>query len=47
MRNFIIGIAIGLVLGGGVAWAAMRISLQDGAGNELGNTANPINISQQ
>lgn len=44
MRNFIMGLIVGILLGGGVAWAAMRVSLQDGTGNEVGTTSNPLYI---
>ena len=44
MRNFIIGLIVGLIIGGGVCWAAMRVSLQDGTGNEVGTTSNPLYI---
>ena len=42
MKNFLIGIMCGLVLSGGVAWAATRCSLQDGIGREVGTTSNPL-----
>lgn len=45
MRNIIIGIIIGLFLGAGIAWAAMRIQLDDGNGNILGTTTSPLNIT--
>jgi len=45
MRNFIFGLLIGLVLGGGIAWAAtVYISLQDASGTEFGTESNPIYI---
>lgn len=44
MRNLLIGIIIGLTLGGGMAWAATRCSLQSGDGRELGTTTNPLYI---
>lgn len=45
MRNFIIGLICGLILGGGIGWAASRIQLDDGNGNLLGTTANPLYIT--
>jgi hypothetical protein len=45
MKNIIIGIVIGLILGSTIAWAAMRIQLDDGNGNILGTTASPLYIT--
>lgn len=43
MRKYIIGFVIGFVLGNIVmAYAAQRITLQDGDGNVIGTTANPL-----
>lgn len=42
--NIFIGIVIGMALGGSIAWAAMRITLQSGSGIEAGTTANPLVI---
>ena len=44
MKNLIIGLLIGLVLGGGIALAAQGLVLQSGNGRELGTTANPMYI---
>ena len=44
MRNFIVGLMIGLLLGGGIAWAATRAVLQGGNGQELGTAANPLQV---
>lgn len=46
MRKFIIGLIMGLVLGGGIAWAAaQRTILLDSQENPLGTTEHPIFIS--
>jgi hypothetical protein len=45
MKRFILGLVIGLVIGGGVAFAASRIVLVNGTGNEIGNTSNPVYVS--
>jgi hypothetical protein len=44
MKNLFIGFIIGLILGGGIAWAATRAVLQSGSGEELGTTTNPLYI---
>lgn len=44
MRNFVIGMIIGTLLGGTLAWAATRVTLQSGNGAELGTTSNPLFI---
>ena len=46
MKKFLVGFLLGMLLGGGIAWAATRAVLQDGNGNELGTAANPLYISQ-
>lgn len=46
MKKFIVGLLIGLTLGGGIAWAASRVSLQNGAGLEVGTTSNPLYVKQ-
>lgn len=45
MRNLIIGIVIGLLLGAGLAWAATRAVPVNGSYIELGTTANPMVVS--
>lgn len=42
MRNFIIGLIVGIMLCGSFAYAASRIVLVNGSGNELGTSANPL-----
>jgi len=45
MKNFVIGLIIGLMLGGGVTWAAAtRVSLQNGAGAEIGTQTSPVYV---
>lgn len=44
MRNLIVGILIGLVLGGTLAWAALEINITDGRGNILGIQSNPLKV---
>lgn len=44
MRNFIYGVMAGIIITGGVAWAAQRVTLQNGGGTEVGTTANPLYI---
>jgi hypothetical protein len=44
MKNLITGMLIGMILGGGIAWAAQGLVLQSGNGRELGTTANPMYI---
>lgn len=47
MRNFIIGLIIGLILGGGVSFAASRFGVVDDKGNLIGTAANPMYITFQ
>lgn len=44
MKNFIIGLIVGVMIGGGMAWAAVRIQLDGGNGNILGTTASPLYV---
>jgi hypothetical protein len=44
MRNIIIGVIVGLLVGGGIAWAAVSITLRNGQDIEVGTSANPIYI---
>ena len=44
MKNFIIGLIIGLVLGGSLAWAAGSIIWVDDSGKAMGTESNPIYI---
>ena len=44
MKNFCLGFIIGGIILGGVAFAASRMTLQNGAGEEVGTTANPLTI---
>lgn len=39
MTGFIIGVVIATAV---TAWAASRMTLEDGTGNEVGTTANPL-----
>lgn len=45
MRNIFIGVIIGMLLGGGIVYAAQRVVLVNGQGSELGTASNPINIA--
>ena len=44
-RDIIVGIIIGMMLGGTIAYAATRAVLEDGSGNELGTATNPIYVN--
>ena len=45
MRNLTIGIIIGMMIGGGVAWAAAKgIVWVDGGNNAMGTATNPVYI---
>lgn len=45
MKNFIMGLIIGAVVGGGIGWAAgYRISIVDENNVVLGTAANPLHI---
>ena len=45
MKNFVIGVLVGLILGGGIAWAySVGVTLQDSTGNVTGTSSNPIYI---
>lgn len=46
--EFIRGLIIGLIIGSagiGIAWAAERATLQNGAGVEIGTASNPLYIT--
>lgn len=45
MKNFILGLLIGLALGGGIAWAAQGVHLERGNGTEIGTTENPVYVT--
>lgn len=47
MKNLIIGIIIGCLLGGGIAWAGMEIYLVSQNGAPIGTVANPLIIKGQ
>ena len=44
MKKFIFGLITGLILGGGIAWAATSIVWVDNNGKALGTASNPIYI---
>jgi hypothetical protein len=44
MRNLVIGFIIGMILGGSIAYAATRATLQNGSGVEIGTATSPIYI---
>ena len=44
MRNFIIGFVVGMTLSGGIAYAAVAATLQNGSGIEIGTPENPLYI---
>ncbi len=41
-KYIVIGIIIGALIGMPLAWAASRITLQNGSGEEVGTAANPL-----
>jgi len=43
-KPFLIGLIAGLLLGSGIAWAASRITLVNGSGNEIGITGSPLYV---
>ncbi len=45
MKKFIIAFVLGFTLGGGLCYAAMSITIVDGAGKELGTASNPLYIN--
>lgn len=44
MRNFFIGVMLGMLVGGGIAWAASSIVWVNDAGQAMGTASNPIYI---
>lgn len=44
MRKFWLGVLVGCIISGGIAFAANRITLQNGGGTEVGTVANPITV---
>lgn len=44
MRNLVIGIVIGFLLGGTFAWAATEFYLVSANGTPVGTASNPINV---
>ena len=45
MKKFMLGIAIGVLFGSSVSWAAYtHLTLVNRAGNDIGTTANPIYV---
>lgn len=47
MKNFILGVIVGLLVGGGIAYAAGRVILINTAGAHIGTTSNPLYIKAQ
>jgi type III secretory pathway component EscT len=47
MKKYIIGFIVGMIIGGGSAWAfgAMGIWIQDNNGNLMGTASNPLYIT--
>lgn len=45
MKNFVVGLIVGLLLGGGLAWASGTFTWVFPDGNVAGTIANPIHIA--
>ena len=44
MRNILIGVIIGLLIGGGIAWAAGQFMWVDGSGYSVGTATKPVYV---
>lgn len=44
-KYWIVGLLMGMVIGGGIAWAAGSLIWVDDSGKALGTTANPVYIT--
>ena len=44
MKKFIAGLIVGIVLGGGIAWAASSIRWVDNSGVLVGTSSNPVYV---
>ena len=47
IRQFLLGVLVGMMLGIPIAWAAQGLTLVSGNGTELGTTSNPVYVEVQ
>ena len=47
MKKLVIGVLIGMLMGVSLGWAANRVVLVKGTGEEIGTTTNPVYITLQ